>query len=589
MTEGAENIENNRLLVVDDNPSIHADIRKILGRPAASGTSLAEDMALLFDEEESETGAAAFEIESAFQGQEGLAKVEQALAAQRPYALAFVDIRMPPGWDGIETIKRVWQRDPDLQVVICTAYSDYSWEEMFRQLGRSDSLVILKKPFDNIEVLQLAHALTQKWRLNHEVKNHLRDLDKLVRQRTDELQKTNEQLRQSQKMEAVGQLAAGIAHDFNNILTVIQGNASLLLDTNPLESNDRPCVEAISSSAQRAAKLVRQLLTFSRQQLVQTEPMNIADTLSAVAEMLPRILEETVKVKVDVSPNLPLILADAGMMEQMLMNLAVNARDAMPNGGLLAISGTAINVSAEMARGNQEVSPGEFICLKVADTGSGIPPEVLRRIFEPFFTTKPIGKGTGLGLATVYGIAKQHKGWVKVESEVGKGSAFSVFIPVLTKDAVVAVEPPVIAKPAAPLSTNSCSETILFVEDEDPVRELMTKVLESDGYKVFQATSGSVAIERWAEKRGEIDLLLTDLTVPGGLAGQELAGRFMAEAPALKVIYTADRKTGAAQNDTSLAEGQNLLSKPYHPAKLLEMIRDTLGGPLPVKEAVGTN
>src|SRR5579872_1806317 len=421
----SHNTGNNRILVIDDNPSIHTDIRKILAG-CIKDTSLAEEMALLFDEKVDEPLPLEFLIDSAFQGQEGLAKVTQARAVAQPYALAFVDVRMPPGWDGVETIKHIWQVDPDLQVVICTAYSDYSWEEMVRQIGRSDNLVILKKPFDNIEVLQLAHAMTRKWFLNQEVKDRLRDLGKLVSQRTTELQSANEQLqnanaqlkremaeraqmenqlRQSQKMEAVGQLAAGVAHDFNNILTVIEGNASLLLETKAAGTEDFNCLGAVISSSQRASKLVRQLLAFSRKQYMQAENLNVRDTLSSISEMLSRGLGEHISVKMNIADDLPFISADSNMIEQMLMNLAVNARDAMPNGGQLAITVEAVELTHEMARASAEARPGHFVSLRVTDTGCGIAPEILPRMFEPFFTTKPVGKGTGLGLATVYGLA----------------------------------------------------------------------------------------------------------------------------------------------------------------------------------------
>jgi signal transduction histidine kinase len=462
MTNGLSSGENKRILVVDDNPSIHADVRKILVPPVQKDASLAADMEMLFDEKIAEEGSVAFQIDSAFQGQEGLAKVIEARDAGRPYALAFVDVRMPPGWDGVETIQHLWRAEPNLQVVICTAYSDYSWGEMVRQIGWSDSLVILKKPFDNIEVLQLAHAMTKKWRLNQDVKNRLHDLEHLVNQRTSEIQSANQrlqvandklkkemeerarmenQLRQIQKMDAVGQLAAGVAHDFNNILTVIEGNVSLLMETKAPGTEDWICLEAVTTSSHRAAKLVRQLLAFSRKQFMQPQPLNVSATLSSLSEMLTRGLGEQITVKINVADDLPPIIADANMIEQSLMNLAVNARDAMPGGGLLTISADFWDLSEEKAARHPEARPGHYVRIRVSDAGTGMPPEVLQRLFEPFFTTKAVGKGTGLGLATVYGIAKQHDGWVEVESEPGKGSTFSIFIPSAGNDADNAASP----------------------------------------------------------------------------------------------------------------------------------------------------
>jgi two-component system, NtrC family, sensor kinase len=580
-------LRNNRILVIDDNKSICEDIRKIL-RSHQRDSAFLEIEAMVFGSEPPSPPPLEFQVEAASQGEEGLGMIEAAAAAGRPFAMAFVDIRMPPGWDGVETVTRIWRQNPDLQVVICTAFSDYSWENMIRPMGRSDSLLILKKPFDKIEVLQLAHALTQKWNLNDELACRLKDLDRLVAKRTLELQTANEQLkqemaeqvllqnqlRQAQKMEAVGQLAAGIAHDFNNILTVVQGNASLLLTGKPADSPDCRPLHNICSASERAAKLVSQLLTFCRKQTAELRPTNLRDTLGAIAEMMPRVLTPAIKVQADVAPGLPLVSADAAMMETLLMNLAVNARDAMPNGGILNIAAALLTLGPAQVTSNPEARAGQFVRLSVSDTGSGIPPEILPRIFEPFFTTKPVGKGTGLGLATVYGIVRQHHGWVEVQSRVNHGTAFHVFLPALP-----VAEPRKTPPPASPKKPAATRETILVVDDEEDLRELVSHVLESGGYKVISAGSGAQALEKWAKRLGDIHLLLTDIVMPDGLTGRKLAAQLQSEDSRLRVIFTSGYTAGLPGTELADVDAQSFLAKPYRPATLLQTVRDSLDRP----------
>ena len=258
------------------------------------------------------------------------------------------------------------------------------------------------------------------------------------------------------------------------------------------------------------------------------------------------------------------------MMEQVLLNLAVNSRDAMPKGGLLAIKIATTEVDATRLAEHSEAAPGRFVCLTMTDTGCGIPPENLRRIFEPFFTTKEIGKGTGLGLATVYGIVKQHQGWIEVESELGKGTAFMVFLPRSMDGAEAAEDPP------AETAVRGGTETILVVEDEGPVRELVCNLLAGHGYHILQAESGLRALEIWRESKDSIDLVLTDLVMPDRLNGRELAEKLWAERPRLKVIFTSGYSADAVGKDFVLRRGLNYLQKPYHPHKLALAVRNCL-------------
>ena len=387
-----------------------------------------------------------------------------------------------------------------------------------------------------------------------------------------ERQNLEAQLRQAQKMESVGQLAGGIAHDFNNILTVIQGHTSLLGMTGKLSDDAKESTQQIALAAERAANLTRQLLTFSRRQIIQPKNLDLNEVVSNMTKMLRRLLGEDITLQVNYTPALPLVHADPGMMEQILLNLSVNARDAMPKGGRLFVDTSIVTVDKAYVEQIPEAVPGEYICLAVKDTGAGIPPQTLPRIFEPFFTTKDVGKGTGLGLATVYGIVQQHKGWVKVASTVGKGTVFQIFLPTI-KDKNVAQESQ-LAEP----KIRGGNETILVVEDEAPLRMLVRSFLERYGYKVIEAVSGAAAISLWDQHKDKIQLLLTDMVMPHGISGRELAERLLAERPTLKVIYSSGYSLAVVGTDMVLQEGINFLQKPYHPRKLAQAVRDCLDG-----------
>ncbi|MGD0258301.1 MAG: response regulator [Verrucomicrobiota bacterium] len=676
---------NRRILIVDDNTSIHADFRNILC-PDNSDEAAANEMeAVLFDEDEPDEMS--FELDSAYQGQEGFEMVKRALAENRPYALAFVDVRMPPGWDGVETIARIWEVDPELQVVVCTAYADYSWEQMRAKVGQPDSLLVLKKPFDNIEVQQLAHALTKKWLLNfqarlqmaelaqaneslalseerfskafHEsplpsgilsfpdqrfvdvnqrlaqVSGHkreemigrtpaelflwekpevsdlwyeglarqqlVRDQEAKLRNQTGALIEVHvslspialggqphvlllaqdisqralleRQLRQAQKMEAIGQLAAGVAHDFNNILTVIQGHAGLLQQKVDSGSPQKKSVEQITSAAARAATLIRQLLMFSRKQVMQFRHLDLNDTLRNAIKMLERLVGEHVQIDFRPQSPIPAIHADSSMVEQIAMNLAVNARDAMPNGGRVSITTSLETIHRAPTPMDPERRDGEYICLTFRDNGTGMDTEVLSRIFEPFFTTKAVGKGTGLGLSTVFGIVRQHQGWLEVESKLNQGTTFRIYFPA-SRQAAEKTEL------VADTTLRSGRETILVAEDEDTLREMVVQVLKIQGYTVLAAASGPHALEVWEQATRPVDLLLTDMVMPGGLMGSDLAERLSRQSPRLKVIYTSGYGPGMAGKDASLLEGRNFLPKPYSIGKLAQFVRECLDAPL---------
>ena len=378
------------------------------------------------------------------------------------------------------------------------------------------------------------------------------------------------QLRQSQKMEAIGQLAAGVAHDFNNVLTIIQGHSGLLLHSPDTPASAHRSLTQISAAAERAGSLTRQLLTFSRKQVMQPQQLDLNTVVGGAAQMLQRLLGESISLQFDYSTALPGIEADPGMMEQIIINLAVNSRDAMAANGKLTIATSVVTIDAGDVQRNPEARAGRFACLSVIDNGTGMDATTLGKIFEPFFTTKQVGKGTGLGLATVYGIVKQHQGWIEVISKLGEGTTFNIFLPISNE--VVAPAASAAASGAIPVGT----ETILVVEDEFALRELVRSLLEHFGYRVIEAAHGKEALKIWHERRTEIDLLLTDMMMPEGLSGWDLAELIHKEKPDLKVIYTSGYSVDLFGPNHSLREGVNFLPKPYHPRTLAKAVRECL-------------
>jgi signal transduction histidine kinase/DNA-binding NarL/FixJ family response regulator len=575
---------NKRILIVSDKPAIHEDFRKILGRAHRPQPEVLKAEAALLGEEQTTFIIAEFKIDSALRGEEALEKVQAALAAGRPYAMAFVDANMPPGWDGIETVSRIWQVYPELQAVICTGHSNYSWGSMIRKLGTPDNLVVLKKPFDEIEVIQLAYAFTRKWQLNRQAQLKLEDLKHVVEQRTLELEAVNRelrreahervradrQLRHAQKMEAVGQLAAGVAHDFNNILTVVHGHATMLLMRLGEEGLHAKSVTEIRRSSERAANLVRQLLMFSRKQLLQFRNVELGEVVRSLSSMLRQLVGEHVQLEIDCPEETPPIFGDRGMIEQIIVNLTVNARDAMPRGGRLVIKSRSVILDGEAVRLNTEARAGKFIRLTVSDNGTGMTANTLQHLFEPFFTTKDVGKGTGLGLATAYGIVKQHHGWIEVHSEPNAGATFEIYFPMSEQ------ESPRLPEVQEISATTRGTETILIAEDEPSLREMVSEALCLQGYRVLTAGSGPAALAVWHRERSRVDLLLTDMVMPGGMMGTDVAAELRRSNPRLKVIFTTGYSPGTAGVQSSFEEGINFLPKPYSPTKLAEMIRKCL-------------
>jgi two-component system cell cycle sensor histidine kinase/response regulator CckA len=377
-----------------------------------------------------------------------------------------------------------------------------------------------------------------------------------------------EQLRQSQKMEAIGQLAGGIAHDFNNLLTAIIGYAELLGDS-ALDPGDMTFVDAIRRAADRAATLTGQLLAFGRRQILNPVVLNANEVVAGIEDLVRRLVGEGITVQALPSPGSVRIRADAGQLDQILVNLAVNARDAMPSGGVLTIEVAAVELDAGYAATHPEVAPGPYVMIAVSDTGVGMTPAVEARIFEPFFTTKGPGLGTGLGLSTVFGIVKQSGGGIGVYSEVGRGTAFKVYLPRVDETPL-----PERAVDSAPVDLGG-NETILLAEDEDAVRDVAVMALRQYGYDVLVAASGEEALEIAAHHEGPIHLLVSDVVMQG-LSGRDLSNAIVLDRPLLRTLFVSGYTENTIVHHGVLEPGIAFLPKPFTPVLLARKVREVL-------------
>lgn len=387
------------------------------------------------------------------------------------------------------------------------------------------------------------------------------------------LRRSQDEFRHAQKLQAMGQLAGGVAHDFNNLLTVITGYGEILLST--LETGDprRASVEEILKASQRAASLTRQLLAFSRKQLMSPRILNLNTVVAETDRMLRRVIGEDIRLELRMDPSLGTVRADPGQIEQVLMNLAVNARDAMPEGGRLLIETSNVDLDEAYVREHPEARPGPHVLLSVSDTGCGMDEQVLSRLFEPFFTTKEPGKGTGLGLSTVYGIVRQSGGSIRVTSQPGKGSTFWIYLPRCSEEAGRSETPSSARHAAVRLGT----ETILVVEDSDVVRKLVRDVLATRGYCVLEARNGREAVQVCENWNGPLHLLLTDVVMPEA-GGRDLADYLTSLHPSMKVLYMSGYAETAFFARGFPREGTAFISKPFTPAQIARKVREVLDG-----------
>ncbi len=447
------------------------------------------------------------------------------------------------------------QREHDLAVLRSGEAHEFS--ELIPDGGRKREEWVLKFPFQDSKGRRLVGGIgievTERKRLEH-------------------------QLRQAQKMEAIGQLAGGVAHDFNNLLTIISGYSEMLLSKVPQQAELLNQIQQISKAAQRAANLTKQLLAFGRRQRMALEVLDLNTVVAHLQSMMPGMVREDIELRMALGHDLGRVKADAEQVEQILINLVINARDAMPHGGTLTFETANADITETFARQHLGMKRGPYVMLAVTDTGCGMDAETQARIFEPFFTTKEEGKGTGLGLATVYGIVKQSGGYISVESATEEGSTFRVYLPRLEAPAVA-------REPATAVAARAGgTETILVVEDEENLRALVRGVLESCGYRILEATSGDDALALSQHHAAEIDLLLTDVVMPK-MNGPDLAARLLVLRPEIKILYMS----GYADSSVVLQGVRDTryayLGKPFTPQALEHKVRQVLDSPSTLETA----
>ncbi|MBI4376515.1 MAG: response regulator [Elusimicrobia bacterium] len=452
-----------------------------------------------------------------------------------------------PHFSAIQALETIKERNLDIPVIILSGTIEEEKAVEAMRAGASDYIMKGKAA-----------------RLLPAIERELREAEARRKAR-----KVEEQFRQAQKMEAIGRLAGGVAHDFNNLLTAILGNCSFLVDGIKRGNPDTKDVEDIRAAGERAAALTRQLLAFSRKQVLEVRVLDLNAVVASMDRLLRRLIGEDIELTMAAGNDLGRIKADQGQIEQVIMNLAVNARDAMPDGGKLKIETANTTLDETSSGGQFEVKPGPYVTLLIADTGCGMDDKVLSHLFEPFFTTKEMGKGTGLGLSTVYGIVKQSSAYIWINSAPGRGTTFKICFPLVKE----AAEP--VASPERTIKSLRGSETILLVEDDERVRNLTRRILTQQGYKVLPTADGTEALRVCDEHKGDIHLLVTDVVMPR-VSGGELARQILQTRAGIKVLYISGYTDNVIAHQGVLKPGIHFLQKPFTPEGLARKMREVL-------------
>jgi signal transduction histidine kinase len=477
----------------------------------------------------------------------------KAALQRQTWDIVISDYEMP-NFGGFEALQLLKESGHDLPFILVSAVVSEETAVAAMKAGAHD--YIMKR-----NLVRLAPAIERELR-EAQTRGARKAAEEALRQ-------SEEQLRQAQKIEAVGRLASGVAHDFNNILTVITGHSELLLRQLDADDPRRKNAEQIEKAAYRAAALTRQLLTFSRKQVIEPRVLKLNAIILNIEKMLRRLIGEDIEFCTVLDSAAGHIKADPGQIEQVIMNLAVNARDAMPNGGKLTVTTANTTLDKNQLKHFPDLCAGDYVMLTIADTGTGMSEEVKAHLFEPFFTTKPPGKGTGLGLATCFGIVKQSTGHINVHSELGRGTTFKIYFPQVQS----ALESPRVR--IMPTEATGGNETVLLVEDEPVVRELAVATLREKGYTVVEAVNGEEGLRMARQHDGKIDLVLTDVVMPV-MGGKEMADALRTSHPDTKILFTSGYTEDAMGHHGVLRPGILFLQKPYMTATLARKVREVL-------------
>jgi len=595
-----QSAEKVRILVADDDPAILALYRDVLGRGGEKDPARSEMASLeadLFGEggpEETRGGITSqFELTSCSQGEEAVEEVRRACDEERPFAMAFLDVRMPPGINGVQTAEKIRSLDSDVQIAIVTGYSDINPAEIERRVPPPDRLLYVQKPIHLFEISQFASTLAARWWAERQLRQVNRDLESIVDLRTAELRKTNEELKkeiaerlraeeesrrletqmlQAQKLESLGVLAGGIAHDFNNLLMTILGNADLaLMDVEPI-SPVRNCIQEIASAGRRAAELSAQMLAYSGRGKFVIEPIDLSATVREMVNLLDISISKKVKPELQLAENLPQIRGDSTQIRQIVMNLVTNASEAIGGSeGTIHIS-TGTTTCDEnyfsQADFDSPLPEGRYVFLEVTDTGCGMDEDVQTKIFDPFFTTKFTGRG--LGMAAVLGIVRAHNGAIHVYSRPGRGTTFRVLFPQAEEAAAAAAPQP------RETSDWHFDGTVLLAEDEEQVRSVAKRMLERMGLNVLTARDGREAVDLFQETADRVSLVLLDLTMPR-MDGDQAMEEIHRIRPDVRAILAS----GYSEQETAKRFAEKgfcgFIQKPYTMDKLVAEMKRALG------------